>query len=336
MTAARPHGAIVVAWLVLLIAAAAAEASAQAPALNAPPALPTDSAAYGDDGLRLAVLMQVRADFPGAGGSPSTFFLRKAEVGIRARVAPATHLSVELDPVRPADPFRRTYLRLSHLPWLHVKLGMEKAPIGLEELLSSARVPFVDRSEVSDRYAAAEEVGVHLESRWEQWLVQVSVTNGGRRLLRDDNDHKDVSARLAWAPRADFSIGVAALDGRVGAAEDDRRRLNGELRLGSGDSGIQAELYDAKDAGVASRAFYVSAFRAVATDMEWLPLVQPVVRYERIDRDGELSAEELDLLTMGLSLLFDGHRSKLQVNYLWDLRPGLDEDGLRVQYQVEF
>lgn len=320
----------------VLLAAGAAPALAQAPALNAPPALPTDSAAYGADGLRLAVLLQVRADFPEAPGSPSTFFLRKAEVGIRARVARATHLSVELDPVRPDDPLRRTYLRLSHLPWLHVKLGMEKAPLGLDELLSSARVPFVDRSEVSDRFAAAEEVGVHLESRWKQWLAQLSVTNGGRRLLRDDNDHKDVAGRLVWAPRPDVSVGVAALRGRVGAEEAERRRYNGELRLGTGDSGIQAEYFRARDGEVLSDAYYISVFRAVATDVDWIPDVQPVVRYERLDRDDRLRAEELSLLTLGASLLFDGHRSKLQVNYLWDMRAGFEENELRVQYQVEF
>ena len=31
-----------------------------------------------------------------------------ASVGIRARAAAATHLSIELDPVRPDDPLRRT------------------------------------------------------------------------------------------------------------------------------------------------------------------------------------------------------------------------------------
>jgi len=310
--------------------------SGQAPALNAPPSLPTDSAAYGSDGFRLAVLMQVRADFTEAAGESSTFFLRKAEVGIRARVAPWTHLLVELDPVRPNDPFRRTYLRLSHISWLHLKLGMEKAPLGLEELLSSARIPFVDRSEVNDRYAAAEEVGVHLESRWERWLAQFSVTNGGRRLLRDDNDHKDVAARLVWAPRPDFSIGAAGLRGRAGPSELERRRYSGELRLGAGDSGVQAELYSARDGAVRSHALYVAAFHAMSTDFGAIPQIQPVVRYERVDRDDGLLADELSLITVGATLLLDGHRSKLQVNYLWDLREGLQENALRVQYQVEF
>ena len=74
----------------------------------------------------------------------------------------------------------------------------------------------------------------------------------------------------------------------------------------------------------------------MSTDFGAIPQIQPVVRYERVDRDDGLLADELSLITVGASLLLDGHRSKLQVNYLWDLREGLQENALRVQYQVEF
>lgn len=309
---------------------------AQAPALNAPPALPLDSAAYGPSGLRFAVLLQVRADFPETEGRNSTFFLRKAELGIRGHVTGHTDFSVELDPVNPDDPFRRTYLRLSHFPRLHVKVGMEKAPLGLEELLSTATVPFVDRSQVNDRFAAAEEVGVHLESRWDRWLFQMSITNGGRRLLRDDNDHKDLTLRAVWAPSAWASVGVAALSGRAGEEARKRKRYNVEVKLGSTDSGAHGELYEATDGDVQSSAFHVSLFRAFSVSQEWLDSVQPAIRYERVDREDELEQEELSLLTFGLGFLVDGHRSKLVVNYVLDLRSAIEENELRVQYQVEF
>ncbi len=86
--------------------------------------------------------------------------------------------------MRPDDPFRRTYVRLSQFTHLHLKLGLEKAPVGLDELTSSGEIPFVSRSEVSDRFAPAEELGVHVESPWEHWLFQLSVTNGNGRMAR--------------------------------------------------------------------------------------------------------------------------------------------------------
>jgi hypothetical protein len=312
-------------------------ADGQAPALNTPPALPLDSAAYGANRFRITALLQVRGDFPENDPARwSSFFLRKAELGFRAHVAAHTDLLLELDPVRPADPFRRTYVRLSHLPRLHLKLGLEKAPLGLEELLSSARIPFVDRSAVTDRFAAAEEVGIHLDSRWDSWLLQFSVTNGGRRLLRDDNDHKDVSARAVWGPTPWISLGVAGLRGRTGPDEKERTRANAEIKLGSQESGIQAEFFNAEDGTVQSSAFYVAGFHALPLGRALLSHVQPVLRYEHLDQRDAVAGGELRLLTFGASLFLDGHRSKMQLNYLLDLRPGENQNELRAQYQVDF
>ena len=49
---------------------------------------------------------------------------------------------------------------------------------------------------------------------------------------------------------------------------------------------------------------------------------QPVVRYEHVGRNDLDRLNELQLLTVGLSLLLDEHRSKFQVNYLKDLHTG--------------
>lgn len=64
--------------------------------------------------------------------------------------------------------------------------------------------------------------------------------------------------------------------------------------------------------------------------------LQPVVRYEHIDRDDHNELEELRLLTVGLSLMLSEHRSKLQLNFLKDLHTGTRRDEVRAQYQVEF
>jgi len=313
----------------------AQEDAEPAPAINTPSALPLSPEGYEKDTPRFDILLQSRGDFFWDEDKNSTFFLRKAELGIKGHAAEHVDFSIEIDPVNPDDPLRRTYIRLSHLSWLHIKFGMEKAPIGLEELTSTAQIPFVDRSEVSDRFAAAEEVGVHLESRWTQWLLQFAVTNGGRRLLRDNNDHKDVSARMVWAPNHWLSMGGATLLGRTGVDELERDRYNFEFKLGSNLSGFQSEFYRARDDDVWSSAFYGAGYWAVPVQSRWLTHLQPVVRYEYIDRDDGNRLEELSLLTFGVSLMLDEHRSKFQINFLKDLKTGTRNDELRVQYQVE-
>lgn len=308
----------------------------RAPALNTPPVLPPSRAeAFEKRSPRFDVLLLSRADFFSDPAQIDTFFLKKAELGIKGHITRHTDFSLELDPVRPDDPYRRTYIRLSHLPWLHVKLGLEKAPIGLEELTATGQIPFVERSEVTDRFAAAEELGVHLESRRQNWLFQFSVTNGGRRLLRDDNNHKDVTGRVVWAPREWLSIGAATLQGRAGPESLERDRYGAELKLGSNLSGFQTEFFRARDDTRWSSAYYVSGYWAFRTGYP-LSHVQPVLRYEQIDRGDRDAAGELRLWTFGLSLLFDEHRSKVQFNYLKDLQSGSLKDQFRAQYQIEF
>lgn len=311
--------------------------SQRAPGLNTPPVLPPSRAeAFEKPPPRFDVLILSRADFFSDPSRGNTFFFKKAELGIKGHITRHTDFSFELDPVRPGDPYRRTYIRLTYLPWLHVKVGLEKAPIGLEELTSTAQIPFVERSEVTDRFAAAEELGVHLESRWPNWLFQFSVTNGGRRLLRDDNDQKDMTARIVWAPRRWFSIGGATLQGHNGPDGLEKDRYGAELKLGSNLSGFQAEFFRAKDALLWSSAYYVSGYRAFRTGRPLLSHLQPVLRYEQIGRSDRDVVRQVRLVTFGLSLLFDEHHSKLQFNYLKDLQTGSLKDQVRAQYQIEF
>lgn len=311
------------------------------PAFNTPPKLPPSTAAdFRKEPPRIDVLMQARFDHFADTSRNSTFFLRKAEVGLKGHIAPHIDFSVELDLVRAPvnDPYRRTYVRLSHLNWLHVKLGLEKAPMGVEELTANGQVPFVDRSEVTDRFAPAEEMGLFVESTFDRWMFQASVTNGGRRLLRDDNRHKDFTARAVWAVQEKLSVGVSALHGRAGPDARDRIRYNVEAKYGANNlQGAQAEVYRAKDGDVWSNAFYASAFWATRVTNGWLTHVQPVARYEHIDRTDDGPLDELRLLTLGTSLLFLEQRSKLQINWLTDVRrdhPRKDE--VRAQYTVEF
>ena len=311
------------------------------PAFNTPPKLPPSSAAdFRKEPPRVDVLVQTRFDHFADTNRNSTFFLRKAEVGIKGHIARHVDFSLELDPARAPvnDPYRRTYIRLSHLNWLHVKLGLEKAPIGVEELTANGQIPFVDRSEVTDRFAAAEEMGLFLESTWDRWMFQTSVTNGGRRLLRDDNRHKDVTARAVWAAHEKLSLGVSTLQGRVGPDAQDRIRYNIEAKYGADNlQGAQAEYYRAKDGEIWSNAFYVAAFWARRVTSDWLTHVQPVVRYEHVDRTDDAPGAELRLVTLGTSLLFVEQRAKLQINWLTDVRRnGPRKDEFRAQYTVEF
>lgn len=311
------------------------------PALNTPPKLPaSDPENYRKTPPRVDVLVQSRYDYFDDRTRNGTFFLRKAEIGLKGNIAKNVDFSVEVDLVRTTanDPYRRTYIRLSHFKRLHFKIGQEKAPLGLEELTSNGQIPFVDRSEVSDRFSAAEEVGVFAESNWDHFLFQASLTNGGRRLYRDDNRKKNFTGRAVWAPTSQLSIGAATMQGETGRELADRIRYNLEAKYGKNNiQGGFSELYRAKDGDVWSTAFTAQAYWAKPVKKAWLTHVMPVARYEYIDREDDNRASELSLVTVGVGLLFNENKSKLQFNWLKDIRSSSPrKDELRAQYTVEF
>jgi hypothetical protein len=315
----------------------------RAPALNTPPKLPaSDPETYRKTPPRIDVLLMGRYDYLVDSELPvdNTFFLRKAELGIKGNITKDVDFSLELDPIRVQlnDPFRRTYIRLTHFEHAHLKIGMEKAPLGLEELQPTAQVPFVDRSEVSSRFAAAEEMGVFLESNWTKLMFQASLTNGGRRLYVDDNKNKAFTARAVWAPTPSFSLGAATMQAKVGTDYADRKRYNLEAKYGADNqTGAQGEFYRAKEGPVWSTAFYLEGYWAVPLKAKVLSHVQPVARYEYIERSDENPTLELRLVTVGVGLLFKEYKSKLQLDWLRDVRSNSPRpDELRAQYSIEF
>lgn len=160
-------------------------------------------------------------------------------------------------------------------------------------------------------------------------------TTGGRRLLRDANAQKDVSARLRGDPVPWEPVGLSALQGWIGAEALPRDRFDAEVNLGSLASGFRSGFYRARDDNLFSSPFHAASSHLIEVDLIGLTHLQPAVRYELLDRSDGEPAEEMRLLTLEVGFLLDGHGSKLQPGHLADLRQGTDEGGVRVQSQVE-
>jgi len=100
-----------------------------------------------------------------------------------------------------------------------VKFGQFKVPFGLQELTSSGAQQFVDRTDVSNRYARGRETGVSLwgvlGANKLEWRVGASNGNGLTRSA-NDNDKYQYNARVVWQPN-----GVAPLGTYSGALQSE-------------------------------------------------------------------------------------------------------------------
>jgi hypothetical protein len=271
----------------------------------------------------------------------SSTYLRKIEITFNGRVNDWIDLKVELDPVKPNDPFRKVYARFTPYKYLDVRVGQEKAPLGMEELMRSSRIPFADRSEVSDRYAPAEELGVIVYAGTDQYKLGLALTDGHKRqkieTQRDDNNFKDVTASFNYRAADWIELGVARMDGRTGVAENTRQRTNVSFKLGDKDNFNFAygEYFRAKDGPVISDAFHLNAGMGVKVDSPFLESLVPALRYEQVKQSGPSNLiDEIDQVTVGVNFWLKQYSAKVAVNYIKDLKNSGQRDQWRLLYQI--
>jgi len=98
-----------------------------------------------------------------------------------------------------------------------VKFGQFKVPFGRQELTSSGSQQFVDRSDVSNRYARGRETGIQI---WGGFLKdkaewRVGAFNGNSRSqTANDNDKYQFNARLQFHPNGDPKFSESDFDSK--------------------------------------------------------------------------------------------------------------------------
>jgi phosphate-selective porin OprO/OprP len=98
-----------------------------------------------------------------------------------------------------------------------VKFGQYKVPFGRQELTSSGSQMFVDRTDVSNRYARGRETGLQLWGQTPNGKIEwrVGAFNGnGRSQTANDNDKLQYNARLQFQPNGDPRYSEVDFDSR--------------------------------------------------------------------------------------------------------------------------
>ncbi len=293
----------------------------------------------------IEILSLVRTDlFGNTDFKFSSTFLRKIEIAFAGKINDWIGFKVELDPARPNDPFRRTFMQFTPHKYVDVRVGQEKAPLGMEELMKTSRIPFADRSDVSDRFAPAEELGLITYFGSDKIKLGFSLTDGRKRQKienqRDDNDSKDITGRIAFAPLDWVELGVARMDGRFGTGELKRNRTNLSFRFADRNNVnafLYGEYFNADDGAVSSDAFHVAVGKGFKLKSKYIDTIVPALRYEILEQDGPAELlDELEQVTFGLNFWLQRFSAKVAVNYIKDLKNDGFRDQWRFLYQFSF
>lgn len=162
-----------------------------------------------DGNYEFFLVGRLHADFHATEGNARTltgvdlndrFLARRARLGVEGKFFKSVRFHVEADfPETPT--LKDGYLDLEFLPELKLRAGQFKEPFSLEELTSSRFIDFVERSLVNE-LVPARDIGVMLHGSLFKGILDYSLGgfNGAGEDNADNNDEKDLAARILLAP----------------------------------------------------------------------------------------------------------------------------------------
>lgn len=240
------------------------------------------------------------------------------------------------------------------VPWI----GQGKAFFGRQQLISSGRQQFVDRSIVDDRFAANRHQGIGLTGAPESktWEYNLGVYNGnGINQETNDNDSFLYVGRAVWTPFGEVKLEESALDytasprlaigvsgfknttGNTPANERDITRLNAEFVFRIQGLSLTGEYYTEENDPVVGASLDTDGYYAQVGYLFPNQKFEVAGRYAVISPDTAASTDQTEQ-RLALSYYFSKHDYKLQADYgTIENDATRAEDGeLRVQLQLAF
>jgi hypothetical protein len=211
-------------------------------------------------------------------------------------------------------------VEISSIPYAKLSFGQFKVPFSLDNLTSSSALDLVNRTRTvralcpgQDIGSAGRDIGVTASGKFSILEYTVGVFNGSGINQVDTNDQKDIAGRLVFRPIKSLAIGVSQYigDQRPFASDShvNRDRTGVDVFFSKGPAFIKGEYIFAKDDLVRREGWYVRGAYFLIPEK-----LQALINYDYYDRDLDLAANQLKIITVGLNWYFSG-KTKLQINY---------------------
>jgi len=233
------------------------------------------------------------------------------------------------------------------LPENHrLAVGQFKVPFSLENLTSSTNLDTINRSQVTEGLAPGRDIGAQGRDAGIQLSgarpvgparveYAVGIFNGAGINTSDNNNHKDLAARVVIKPAflAGVAFGLAHYAGAAGAGEAAHNRTGAELLYLAGPWKLQGEYIRGKDGVIRKQGWYVLAVRTLT------PTLRAVARYDRIDPNHTVNTDAVSSLTGGITwLLSKDGLTRVQFNYIVNHEQGdqVENNQVLAQFQAGF
>lgn len=271
----------------------------------------------------------------------NSFSIRRAYVGVGGTVSDCFAYKVLLTMTGGSVSLYDAYLDIKPIRFLSIRAGQFQQPIGMEKLTSSSSILFPERTYASD-FTIDRDIGLMLSGKINFLSLQVGVFNGVGRNRLDDNQAKDITARLALEPWRFIHLGGAYQMGKRNPLDTsvtelvDISRWGAELALTPWNLRLAGEIMGGTTDTVSHLTYYAEAAWMFETGLKWMHGIQPAVRYESLDPNASVDDDLESILTAGINLhLQPGDKAKLMLCYRMFLEDQAD-DQIIAQLQLKF
>lgn len=272
-------------------------------------------------------------------GMHNSFLIKRAYLGARGDVTDWLSYKILLTFPEASVSLFDCYIDVKPSKFFCIRVGQFQQPIGMEKLTSSSMILFPERSFASG-FTMDRDLGIMLAGGYKLFSLQAGVFNGAGRNTLDDNDAKDIVARLTLRPLEYLHIGGAyAMGQRTDTTQIelvDINRWGAELAFTPWNLWLVGEFMGGETDTTSHTLYYAELGWLFTTNLGWLYGVQPAARYEVLDPNIDTDADSESILTGGVNVHFlPKHRAKLALCYRMFL-DDQDDDQVIAQLQVKF
>lgn len=247
-----------------------------------------------------------------------TFALRRVRLSFGAAILDDLDFKVQLEQTKQAS-LVEAYLSFHLGRWAEIRAGQFKIPFSYENLKSASEQDFINRSAVVENLcpgrdigAQGRDIGAIGQLRSSVFEATFGLFNGSGINRLDNDDHKDKAFRLTFSPWRSLTVGGSWYEGLwpesgpSGSRVRRRRGVEGQWRTNS--LTLAAEYIAAVNYDQEAEGWVVQASLLFRQGQ-----IQPVFRFESLDRDKALPDDEEKVLTYGINIHL-APRTKLQFN----------------------
>ncbi len=262
-----------------------------------------------------------------------------ARVKAAGSIDDKTKYTVFFDLVRD-DTLLDAYIDREIVDNLSVKIGQFKTPFSSDNLLSSAKLAFINRPYMKkDVSPAFRDKGLQFTYKHKYFDAVAAVMNGSGQNADEYNNNKSMAYRVVAKVLPQLNISGNFYTGNnspVDTETDDFVNVGANGRIG--DVEYSAEYGQKSHDELTSNAFFAWLSYDIEMDNDLISILTPGVRVEMSDPDIDTDDDAKSRYTFGLSADFDKkYANRVLLNYeIRELETGEEDNMLGLEYVVIF